>query len=85
MCQLIDACSEQVLEYTCSLIATTVLHDAGSNDWDNDRPFYEGEKVSHSIQVDALSGAKRVIFSKFKFGKIDLEKLTKFLVFLSTF
>ncbi len=34
-----------------NLVATTVLHDARSNDWDSDRPFYEGQKVSHSIQV----------------------------------
>ncbi len=50
VCRLIDACSEQVLEYHCDLAATTVLHNARSNDWDSHRPFYEGDKVSHCVQ-----------------------------------
>lgn len=51
VCQIIEAMSEQVLESTCSLLATSVLQDPGSQDWTNSKPFYEGEKISHNIQM----------------------------------
>lgn len=49
--QLMESLSEQILEYHSSLIATTILHDPESQDWTNERAFYEGEKVSHCIPM----------------------------------
>ena len=51
VCQLVDSMSEQILEYHSSLVATTVIHDPASQDWSNSKPFYEGEKISHCIQM----------------------------------
>eukprot|EP00095_Tigriopus_kingsejongensis_P008675 maker-scaffold72_size415059-snap-gene-2.24 protein:Tk08675 transcript:maker-scaffold72_size415059-snap-gene-2.24-mRNA-1 annotation:"hypothetical protein L798_07241" len=49
--QLMESVSEQLMEHFSSTIATTILHDPESQDWTNERPFYEGEKVSHCIQM----------------------------------
>ena len=49
--RLVEALSEQIMEYHCNLVSTTVLHDPASLDWSNPKPFYEGEKVSHCIQM----------------------------------
>ena len=29
----------------------SIVHDPAGDDWTNERPFYEGEKVSHAIQM----------------------------------
>ncbi len=34
-----------------TLVSTTVLHDSASQDWTNPKPFYEGERISHCVQV----------------------------------
>lgn len=34
-----------------TLMSTTILHDATSQDWTNPKPFYESEKISHCVQM----------------------------------
>ena len=41
--ELVEATSEQLVDYQMSLIATTILHDAPSQNWTSQKPFYEGE------------------------------------------
>ena len=48
---MLEGLSEQVLEYHCSLVASTILHDPASQDWENPKSFYEGEKISHCVQM----------------------------------
>ncbi|XP_040583723.1 uncharacterized protein [Lepeophtheirus salmonis] len=50
-CKLLDSVSEQVLEYFTTTISTTVLHDSSSQDWNNPKEFYEGEKISHCVRM----------------------------------
>ena len=40
--ELVEATSEQLVDYQMSLIATTILHDAPSQNWTSQKPFYEG-------------------------------------------
>ena len=48
---LLESAAEHVAEYHSSVIATSIVHDPAGDDWTNERPFYEGEKVSHAIQM----------------------------------
>ena len=34
-----------------TLVSTTVLHDSASQDWTNPKPFFEGERISHCVQM----------------------------------
>ncbi len=48
---IVESTAYQIVEYQVSLIATTVLHDAESQNWSDTKPFYEGERISHCIQM----------------------------------
>ena len=48
---LLESAAEHVAEYHASIVATSVVHDPSGGDWANERPFYEGEKVSHAVQM----------------------------------
>ena len=48
---LLESAAEHVAEYHSSIIATSIVHDPSGDDWTNERPFYEGEKVSHAVQM----------------------------------
>ena len=39
---MVEATSEQLVDYQMTLIATTILHDAPSQNWTSQKPFYEG-------------------------------------------
>ena len=39
---MVEATSEQLVDYQMALIATTILHDAPSQNWTSQKPFYEG-------------------------------------------
>ena len=49
--ELVESTAEQVVNYQMSLAATTVLHDAASQNWTESKVFYEGERISHCIQM----------------------------------
>ena len=49
--EVVEAALSQLVEYQSTLMATTILHDAESQRWNDTRPFYEDEKVSHSVQM----------------------------------
>ena len=49
--ELVESTAEQIVNYQMSLAATTVLHDASSQNWTESKPFYEGERISHSVQM----------------------------------
>ncbi len=51
---LMDSTVEQLMELYSGTVATNVLHDPISQDWANHRAFYEGEKISHCIQVSVV-------------------------------
>ena len=46
-----ESAAEHVAEYHSSIIAPSIVHDPSGDDWTNERPFYEGEKVSHAVQM----------------------------------
>lgn len=47
---LIAALFTQIIEYYKSTISNEVLHDADSNDWRSSVAFYEGQKISTTVQ-----------------------------------
>ena len=47
----VEAAAEQIANYLMALAATTVLHDAPSQNWTSVKPFFEGEKISHCVQM----------------------------------
>lgn len=49
--EMVEAVAEQVASYQMGLAATTVLHDSASQNWTNPKPFYEGERASHCVQM----------------------------------
>ena len=46
-----EAGLSQLVEYQSTLMATTILHDAESQRWNDTRPFYEDERISHCVQM----------------------------------
>ncbi len=51
---LMDPVLFQVIEYFNDTIGSTTLHDGESNDWLNQQPFAEGQRISTSIQFWAF-------------------------------
>ena len=48
--ELVEATSEQLVDYQMALIATTILHDAPSQNWTSQKPFYEGIIIEAMFQ-----------------------------------
>ena len=46
--EIVEATSEQIVEYQMALAATTILHDAPSQNWTSQKPFYEGGPLFRS-------------------------------------
>eukprot|EP00090_Calanus_glacialis_P018524 TRINITY_DN28750_c0_g1_i1.p1 TRINITY_DN28750_c0_g1~~TRINITY_DN28750_c0_g1_i1.p1 ORF type:complete len:852 (+),score=156.49 TRINITY_DN28750_c0_g1_i1:642-3197(+) len=50
-CDLIEAICEQMTLYYSNNLTTVVLQDSESQNWDNPKPFHEGERLSYCIQM----------------------------------
>ncbi|KAF2356556.1 Protein of unknown function DUF4495, partial [Trinorchestia longiramus] len=48
---LIDVLSQSVLYHQCELLRSSLMHDADSHDWCNEKPYQEGEQVSTAIRM----------------------------------
>ncbi len=48
---MMESVAEHVETYNLSLASTNVLHEPAGHDWENEKAFFEGEKVSHCIQM----------------------------------
>jgi hypothetical protein len=48
---MLESTAVHIEEYNVSLVSTNVLHEPAGHDWSNEKPFFEGEKVSHCIQM----------------------------------
>ncbi|KAI8507921.1 hypothetical protein Bbelb_141610 [Branchiostoma belcheri] len=46
-----DSLSQQVIGYHANVIATSVLQDTDSHNWQDPRAFYEGERCSFAVQM----------------------------------
>ena len=53
--ELIQSIFAQVVSYYKAIISNEVLHDAESNDWKSQAPYYESQKISTSIQFWAYT------------------------------
>ncbi|KAK7489267.1 hypothetical protein BaRGS_00019519 [Batillaria attramentaria] len=49
--ELIDTLMKQIVQLHSQAIATSVLFDAESTDWDNNKDFYEDERCSFPVQM----------------------------------
>ncbi|XP_023321128.1 uncharacterized protein KIAA0825 homolog [Eurytemora carolleeae] len=50
-CDLLESLSEQMNLFYSSNLATVILQDSESQDWEDPRPFHEGERISYCIQM----------------------------------
>ena len=64
--ELVEATSEQLVDYQMALIATTILHDAPSQNWTSQKPFYEGMLKEAMLQFCDVkySGIQKSIINK---------------------
>ncbi|XP_062873932.1 uncharacterized protein KIAA0825 homolog [Trichomycterus rosablanca] len=49
--EVTEAIREHLTDYCVNVCATSILQDAESHYWADDKPFYEGERCSFSIQM----------------------------------
>jgi len=63
--QLADAVCEQVRLYHLTSLATVVLQDSASQDWENPRAWHEGERLSCCVQLwwFSVQGARHSLYS----------------------
>ena len=57
---MVEATSEQLVDYQMALIATTILHDAPSQNWTSQKPFYEGIIIEAMFQFFHAQNINRV-------------------------
>jgi len=50
-CDLIEAICEQMTLYYSSNLTTVVLQDSESQNWEDPKPFHEGDRLSYCIQM----------------------------------
>ena len=50
-CDLIEAICEQMTLYYSTNLTTVVLQDSESQDWEDPKPFHEGDRLSYCIQM----------------------------------
>lgn len=46
-----EALAERLLDLHCRLLSLYILQDAECLDWENEKPFFESERASYTIQM----------------------------------
>ncbi|KAK3709538.1 hypothetical protein QZH41_018988 [Actinostola sp. cb2023] len=49
--EIVESLTNQIINYQKHVIATVILQDADSHNWEDQRPFYEDERCSFSVQM----------------------------------